>query len=72
MDNSKLMTNKNKYDVVSLFSGCGGLDLGIANVESDVINTDIKDSPFRFIWSNDALEHACKSLSKKPEQRFHK
>jgi DNA (cytosine-5)-methyltransferase 1 len=58
-----MMANSSKYSVVSLFSGCGGLDTGIANVESDEISTGIDDSPFNFVWSNDALEHSCKSLA---------
>lgn len=64
------MTNKNDYNVVSLFSGCGGLDIGIGNVGSDSINTDIENSPFNFVWSNDALEHSCKTLSKNFDKKF--
>lgn len=58
------MVDKKKYNVVSLFSGCGGLDIGISNSGKDEFNTDLEDSRFNFVWSNDAMEHACKSLSK--------
>lgn len=64
------MTKKNSYNVVSLFSGCGGLDIGISNAGTDEFNTDIDKSAFNFIWSNDALEHACKSLSMNFDKRF--
>lgn len=50
--------------VVSLFSGCGGLDIGVANSGKEVISGDISDSKFRFIWSNDMMEHACKTMQR--------
>lgn len=54
------MSDEN-INVVSLFSGCGGLDIGIANSGSEVLSTNIEDSDFNFVWSNDAMEHACKT-----------
>lgn len=57
------MVNNGEYNVVSLFSGCGGLDIGVSNAGNDELNTDTENSLFNFIWSNDAMEHACKSLS---------
>lgn len=53
-----------KYNVVSLFSGCGGLDIGIANAGTDQMNTDTEDGKFNYLWSNDDMEHACKTLAK--------
>lgn len=40
---------KNKIKVVSLFSGCGGLDLGFKQADYDLI------------WANDILKDACDS-----------
>jgi DNA (cytosine-5)-methyltransferase 1 len=54
---------QSQLNTLSLFSGCGGLDLGLANATSQTISTDIRDSPFNFIWSNDILDHSCESLS---------
>jgi DNA (cytosine-5)-methyltransferase 1 len=64
------MTKKNGYNVVSLFSGCGGLDIGISNAGTNEFNTNGSESEFNFIWSNDALEHACKSLSMNFDKAF--
>lgn len=49
-------------NVVSLFSGCGGLDIGIANSGENKITTDFGDQ-FEFVWSNDAMKHATKTHS---------
>ncbi|MCI0920549.1 DNA cytosine methyltransferase [Sphingobacterium rhinopitheci] len=38
---------KNKFKVVGLFSGCGGLDLGF------------KQAGYEIIWANDILKDAC-------------
>lgn len=58
------MKDNRQYNIVSLFSGCGGADIGMANAYSDTINTDIEESPFNFLWSNDAMKHACKTLAR--------
>lgn len=50
-------------NVLSLFSGCGGLDLGIANAGSESLDTNYSHSPFNFVWANDELEHACKTIA---------
>jgi len=42
-----------KYKLVSLFSGCGGLDLGFCLTGS-----------FEIIWANDIFEPACQTFSK--------
>lgn len=56
------MTRK-KYNVISLFSGCGGLDLGLLNSNSDNLNCK-NSSPFNFVWANDVLSYSCKTFSK--------
>jgi DNA (cytosine-5)-methyltransferase 1 len=42
-----------KYKLVSLFSGCGGLDLGFCLTGS-----------FEVVWANDIFEPACRTFSK--------
>jgi len=48
----------NKYKVVSLFSGCGGLDLGL---EGGFISLgkQYNENPFNVIWANDNNQKAC-------------
>ncbi len=49
-----------RFRVVSLFSGCGGMDLGFKG-GFNFIGTLYKDLPFDIIWSNDLNEHACRT-----------
>jgi len=46
------MDKNNKYTVVGLFSGCGGLDLGF------------KQSGFELVWANDFLPSAVETYKK--------
>lgn len=50
----------NEYTVVSLFSGCGGLDLGITG-NFTYLNKYYKKNPFQIIWANDINERATKT-----------
>ncbi len=57
------MTNKikNKFSVVSLFAGCGGLDLGfVGGFESN--GKKYQKQPFSIDWANDIDEPACKTF----------
>ncbi len=49
-----------KYKVVSLFSGCGGLDLGIEGGFT-YLNKVYKKNPFKIVWANDINEKATKT-----------
>ncbi len=55
------------YKVVSLFSGCGGLDLGFQG-GFDLFAGDnrltFEKNPFEIIWANDFYKYACDSYSK--------
>lgn len=42
-----------KFNIVSLFSGCGGLDLGFE-----------LGGPYKVIWANDIYSPSCKTFSK--------
>lgn len=46
-----------KYKVISLFSGCGGLDLGIVGGFS-FLGKYYPENPFEIIWANDINEKA--------------
>jgi len=48
------------YKVVSLFSGCGGLDLGIEGGFS-YLNSYYDKNPFKIIWANDINEKATQT-----------
>lgn len=50
-----------KYTVVSLFSGAGGLDLGLEGGFAS-LGKNYKKHPFKIIWANDDNERACKTL----------
>lgn len=49
--------NKDKLKVVSLFSGCGGLDLGFVNSGFDIIFANDKDPD---VWETFELNHKLK------------
>lgn len=48
------------YKVVSLFSGCGGLDLGIEG-GFKYLNNYYEKNPFKIIWANDINERATQT-----------
>ncbi len=50
------------YKVVSLFSGCGGLDLGIVG-DFEYLGTHYGKNPFRIVWANDINERACQTIA---------
>lgn len=47
-----------KYKVLSLFSGCGGLDLGFQGGFKS-LNKKYKENNFDIVWSNDIDKNAC-------------
>jgi len=51
-----------KYSVVSLFSGCGGLDLGFIG-GFDFLNDKYKKNKFKVDWANDIDEHSCQTFA---------
>ncbi len=54
---------KKKYEIVSLFSGCGGLDLGFKG-GFEVLGKKFKKNKFELLWANDFDKNACQTYSK--------
>lgn len=57
-DSSQL--NNNQYRVLSLFSGCGGLDLGLEGGFT-YLGNEYANNPFKIVWANDINEKATKT-----------
>jgi len=56
MSKERTMT---KYRLVSLFSGCGGADLGFLG-DFEFLGNKYAPLPFEIVWANDINEYACK------------
>lgn len=52
-----------KFTVISLFSGCGGMDLGF-NGGFNFLGKHYSERPFDIIWANDINSAACRTYSK--------
>lgn len=48
------------YKIVSMFSGCGGMDLGFLG-GFEVLGRSYEKLPFEVIWSNDLNPYACRT-----------
>lgn len=75
-----------RYNVLSLFSGCGGLDLGFAQAGAESLDLEVcedgkrqpKGKFFEILWANDIYSPSCKThstnfgaeLYEKPEQPY--
>ena len=55
------MKNK-KYKVVSLFSGCGGMDLGFEG-DFEYLKKKYVSHPFEIVFSNDFEKKACETYN---------
>lgn len=51
------MEKKSSYKVVSLFSGCGGMDLGFTG-GFEFLNKRYKKHNFKIVWANDIMKEA--------------
>lgn len=62
---SKIVDEKNSkrtYSVVSLFSGCGGLDLGFVG-GFRFLKDNYHKNNFKVIWANDIDESSCRTFA---------
>lgn len=57
---TKLSEHRGKYKVISLFSGCGGMDLGFLG-GFKFLGTEYSKNDFDIIWANEIDEHAVKT-----------
>src|SRR5579872_867674 len=59
-----------EYQVISMFSGCGGMDLGFVG-EFDVFGRHYERLPFRIIWANDRNPAACRTYRRNLGEPIH-
>lgn len=59
-----------EYTVVSLFSGCGGLDLGFRG-DFAALGQKYPRHPFRVVWANDINEAACRTYRRNLSEEIH-
>lgn len=52
--------SEQRFEVVSLFSGCGGMDLGFGG-GFEVFGKSYAPLPFDIVWANDANSAACET-----------
>lgn len=55
--------SKPPYSIVSLFSGCGGMDLGFKG-GFNFLGKEFEALPFDIVWANDLNAAACRSYAK--------
>ncbi len=56
--------NDNKtFKVVSMFSGCGGMDLGFRG-GFEIFGNEYKKNPYEIVWANDINAAACRTYKK--------
>lgn len=53
-------TPAKRYAVVSMFSGCGGMDLGFVG-GFEIFGRRYRSLPFEIVWANDLNGEACKT-----------
>jgi DNA (cytosine-5)-methyltransferase 1 len=59
-----------KLSVVSMFSGCGGMDLGFKG-GFEIFGRRYKSLPFEIVWANDFNPEACKTYERNLGHRIH-
>lgn len=59
-----------KYSVVSMFSGCGGMDLGFRG-EFEVFGQHFAALPFDIVWANDLNAAACRTYKRNLGHQSH-
>lgn len=59
------------YTVVSMFSGCGGMDLGFTG-GFEVFGRRYRSLPFEIVWANDLSSEACKTYERNLGHSIHR
>lgn len=60
-----------KYTVVSMFSGCGGMDLGFIG-GFEIFGRRYRSLPFDIVWANDISGEACKTYERNLGHAIHR
>jgi len=60
-----------KHSVISMFSGCGGMDLGFTG-GFEVFGRRYRTLPFEIIWANDLNPEACKTYERNLGREIHR
>ena len=60
---SRKIKTSEKFSVISMFSGCGGMDLGFKG-GFEIFGRRYKSLPFDIAWANDLNPEACKTYEK--------
>jgi DNA (cytosine-5)-methyltransferase 1 len=66
---SAVTADEKKYSVVSMFSGCGGMDLGFRG-GFEVFGRRYRSLPFHVVWANDLNTEACKTYERNLAHRI--
>ncbi|MBC8127076.1 MAG: DNA cytosine methyltransferase [Gloeobacteraceae cyanobacterium ES-bin-144] len=62
--------SQKKYSVVSMFSGCGGMDLGFRG-GFEIFGKRYPKLPFEILWANDLNEAACRTYKRNLGDHIH-
>lgn len=60
-----------KYKLASMFSGCGGMDLGFVGGFS-FLGKKYSKNPFQIVWANDVNEYACRTYEKNLKHKINR
>jgi DNA (cytosine-5)-methyltransferase 1 len=61
---------KKKFTVVSMFSGCGGMDLGFRG-GFEIFKKQYGSLPFEIVWANDLNQAACRTYKRNLGHEIH-
>ena len=60
-----------KFSLVSMFSGCGGMDLGFKG-GFEIFGRRYKSLPFEIVWANDFNAEACRTYERNLGHKIHR
>lgn len=67
---TKKVIHDKSFSVISLFSGCGGMDLGFRGGFS-VFDRKYAKNPFKIIWANEINQAACRTYRRNLDENIH-
>jgi len=68
---SESLQDDKRHSVVSMFSGCGGMDLGFKG-GFEVFGRRYRSLPFEITWANDFNGEACKTYERNLRHQIHR